>query len=147
MGYWRNVRTPNEHPHGHASASHPNPDRAAALLGNEFSKGEIREGQNNERKVPGAMLQLGSPIPSTTGQLAGTRADDVRKGLARLLRSAGYKSEMVEKAAVALPARHETKVSYSFGRKASVIFVALPHLSTDVICLLARTYVLPRERF
>ena len=91
------------------------------------------------------MLQLGSPIPATTGQLACTRADDVRKGLARLLRSAGYKSEMVEKAAVALPARHETKVSYSFGDR-RVIFVALPHLNTDIICLLARTYVLPQER-
>src|SRR6266481_6700655 len=47
--------------------------------------------------VPGAMLQLGSPIPATTGQLACTRADDVRKGLARLLRSAGYKAKWLKK--------------------------------------------------
>ena len=41
VGYWRNVRTPNEHPHGHASASHPNPDRAAALLGNEATQPKL----------------------------------------------------------------------------------------------------------
>ena len=51
VGDWRNVGTPNEHPHGHASASHPNPDRAVARTGNEFSSGNseaktIKKGKN-----------------------------------------------------------------------------------------------------
>src|SRR4029077_6291254 len=55
VGYWRNVRTPNEHPHGHASASHPNPDRAAARTGNEFSSGKcLGEGGGNLTTHPGS---------------------------------------------------------------------------------------------